>query len=233
MAGFGFILGGMAKGYGDSKLEQAKAKREAALEDLKWQRQMQMRGDDRAFTAGESEKSRSFTESQNELTRAQQDKRDTRDDEARADAAALKRRDDLAKDFQLNEGLSYEDAMKRANETVAQDRSRSRLPSFSDPSEVDAALQSGKIKDGDKFVMPDGSIGTARLPDAVKTTQAPTAAAPAETAPTTTPKASSQPAPSPDNNTAPDTFADGFRKGLGMDPKEKRPKAKGNAGAGW
>jgi hypothetical protein len=58
MAGFGFVLGGMAKGYGDSKLEQAKAKRDSAMEDLKWQRQMQAAGDQRAFTASENEKDR-------------------------------------------------------------------------------------------------------------------------------------------------------------------------------
>jgi len=47
MAGFGFLVGGALEGYGKSKLDQAVAKREAALEETRWQRQMIAKGQEK------------------------------------------------------------------------------------------------------------------------------------------------------------------------------------------
>lgn len=70
MVGFGFILGGAAKGLGTGFVEQAKAKREAALEELRYQRQTERDQTERDFRAGESQKDRDFRSSQSDADRA-------------------------------------------------------------------------------------------------------------------------------------------------------------------
>ncbi|MCV0395490.1 MAG: hypothetical protein K5872_22340 [Rhizobiaceae bacterium] len=64
MAGLlGYLAAGAAEGAGKSIVEQAKAKREAALEELRTQREME-------FRRGEREASQAFTASENDRTRA-------------------------------------------------------------------------------------------------------------------------------------------------------------------
>lgn len=70
MAGLGMIFGGMAKGYGDGLVEQAKAKREEALAQLKFERDRQLAGEARSFQAEQDEKTRAFQSNENALTRS-------------------------------------------------------------------------------------------------------------------------------------------------------------------
>jgi hypothetical protein len=167
MAGFGFLLGGALKGYGDSKLEQAKAKREAALEERRWERQMAAAGEERKWRETEGEKDRAFRKSENEITRQEQRERDKRDDRDRKEAALLRQRDKAEMDYITKAGMSPEEAAAKADADYRDRLLALDLPKPKSKEERDA------LEDGQQYVAPDGQIltkGAGRLPDAVDTT---------------------------------------------------------------
>lgn len=77
MAGglFAFALAGAAQGAGNSIVDQAKAKREAALEELRNSRLLDRENRDREFTASQNQIQREFTAEQNDLNRLDAAKR--------------------------------------------------------------------------------------------------------------------------------------------------------------
>lgn len=77
MAGglFAFMLAGGAQGAGNAIVDQAKAKREAALEDLKYGRLLDRDKAQNDFTASQNQLQRDFTAEQNDLNRVDATKR--------------------------------------------------------------------------------------------------------------------------------------------------------------
>ncbi|MCO5072133.1 MAG: hypothetical protein M9944_13085 [Rhizobiaceae bacterium] len=71
MAGFLAALGGAMTGLGTGLVENARAKREAAIENMRMQMQMQRDQADRDFRAGETDKTLAATAEQNRLNREQ------------------------------------------------------------------------------------------------------------------------------------------------------------------
>lgn len=70
MAGLlGYIAAGAAEGVGSSIVDQARAKREAAIEDLRHQRLIEREGADRSFRTSERQASEKFSAEQNQMTR--------------------------------------------------------------------------------------------------------------------------------------------------------------------
>jgi hypothetical protein len=70
MAGlFGYIAAGAAEGVGTSIVDEARAKREAAIEDLRHQRLMDREGADREFRTSERQAGQAFSAQQNQLSR--------------------------------------------------------------------------------------------------------------------------------------------------------------------
>lgn len=63
------ILGGAMVGVGEGMTENARELRERALADLRWQRDQQMAGEDRAFRSGEARLSREHESTENVLSR--------------------------------------------------------------------------------------------------------------------------------------------------------------------
>jgi hypothetical protein len=73
MAGLlGYALAGGLAGYGNSLVEEAKAKREAAMEELRNSRLMEREDRDRSFRTSEREASQGFSARENAANRAQQ-----------------------------------------------------------------------------------------------------------------------------------------------------------------
>ncbi len=66
---FSYIAGGALEGVGNSMVEQARAKREAALEDLRHNRLMEREGMERDYRTNERMASQAFTADQNRQTR--------------------------------------------------------------------------------------------------------------------------------------------------------------------
>lgn len=69
MAGFGMILGGAVKGYGEGILAEAKAKRQAALDALEAERQDRRLAEDRDFRSKEAAIGRDAQSAENEKQR--------------------------------------------------------------------------------------------------------------------------------------------------------------------
>lgn len=130
MAGLGFLLGGAVKGYGDSRLEQAKAKREAALEQLRWDRQMQAAGEQRAFTKGENDLDRAERRSDRE---EDQTRRDRNDQRSRYDAYVRSIMDN-------DPTKSISDARAEADKFFAEEKKFENLPT---PKTREEALELG------------------------------------------------------------------------------------------
>jgi hypothetical protein len=91
MAGFGMILGGAVKGYGEGVLAEAQAKRKAALDAIEAERQDRRIAEDREFRSREAEigrtaqseeneKQRQFSAGENEKNRSTQGTYSTTDD---------------------------------------------------------------------------------------------------------------------------------------------------------
>jgi uncharacterized protein YidB (DUF937 family) len=71
MAGFlAYALAGAASGAGEGMIAEARAKREAAMEELRNSRLMEREDRDRSFRSSEREASQGFTAGENERTRA-------------------------------------------------------------------------------------------------------------------------------------------------------------------
>jgi hypothetical protein len=232
MAGMGFILGGAMKGYGDGKLEQAKAKREAALEELRWQRQMQAAGDDRAFRSEENEKDRKFRKEEGAQSRSDQETRDLREDTRRRDSDKAERYTKARQEF-INSGMDPEEASREALRSVNEYERNSKLPTFSDPSEVDAAVAAGKIKPGESFVLPDGSLG--RVPDPTSVIPELDSTSTSSMTPEQTKAAemagNRDSAPPPERRAT--TFRDGVNQALGRPLEKRDPKPRGSGGSGF
>jgi hypothetical protein len=153
MAGFGFLLGGALKGYGDSKLEQAKAKREAALEERRWERQMAAAGEERKWRETEGEKDRAFRREEGELTRSAAEKRSQEEDARRAEDKERNAILDAVEKYQ-DEGMSREEAVQRAYADRAAIDKRKSLSTYTTP---DEARKAG-LKEGDEFLDGNGNV---------------------------------------------------------------------------
>lgn len=191
MAGFGMILGGGMKAVGNNRLEMAKEKRAAALDELKFQRQMegtrQLNKESRDFQAEQNQLTRqsssddlqtradldtaarkdtqTFTAGENDKKRVSSmeelDKRLKLDDDQAIRSQIMK----TAQDLMLKQGDSEEVAAQKAYGIYSEIKKQQDMPRPTTREEMDA------LGPGVDFISPDGSPGrTPGIPEKVDTT---------------------------------------------------------------
>lgn len=121
MAGLGMIIGGALEGWGEGKLEQLKAQREAKLEELREARADRRAAEDRKFRSAEAEIGRKFESGENDKTRKYQS------EEAAAGRNFTGTENQKNRDFQGGEADEARDFTGRQNDKERQHQSDEKM----------------------------------------------------------------------------------------------------------